>query len=332
MYSYILDELAGDLGLSVEIIRLDMIITSLLGESVVMNRVCRKCLLMIQGHVFLVDLMKFPFHGFDMILGMDWLIEHKTKVCFELKHITLRRKDGIEIVVVGERPKFLSNVVSMTKAEKMTSKYYEAYLAYALNSRNKEERVQDICIVREFLDMFSEELSCLPLDCEVEFRIELFPGTALVPIALYRMTPKELKELKVQLQELLDRGFIRSNVKELNVLKIAFRTQYGHYEFLVMSFGLTNASVAFMDLMNHEKQLYAKLSKCEFWLKEVMFLVAPLTKLLQKNLVFKWTDERQKSFVKHKAVLTKAPMLIQLDSGKFLWSIAMFHIWVSDVY
>ena len=106
-------------------------------------------------------------------------------------------------------------------------------------------------------------------------------------------------------------GYYQLTVKEVDVPKTAFRTRYGHYEFLVMSFGLTNAPTAFMDLMNRvfrpyvdkfvvvfiddilvyskdaeehaqhlkivlqtlrEKKLYAKLSKCDFWLKEVSFL------------------------------------------------------------
>lgn len=61
--------------------------------------------------MFLVNLMKFPFYGFDEILGMDWLIENKAKVDFETKRITLSNSNGLEIVFVGERLGFLFNVV-----------------------------------------------------------------------------------------------------------------------------------------------------------------------------------------------------------------------------
>ncbi|KAA3461088.1 DNA/RNA polymerases superfamily protein [Gossypium australe] len=142
--------------------------------------------------------------------------------------------------------------------------------------------------VREFPNEFLEELTKLPLDHEAEFRIELLPEIVLVSIALYHMAPKELKELKVQRQELLNHGFIRPGVspwralvlffkkkygslrlcigyrsefyqlkvKETDVSKIAFRTHYGHCEFLVMFFGLANALAAIMDLMKQVFQLF----------------------------------------------------------------------------
>nr|GEV21634.1 putative reverse transcriptase domain-containing protein [Tanacetum cinerariifolium] len=152
----------------------------------------------------------------------------------------------------------------------------------------------------------SNVITSLPPARPVEFQIDLIPGAAPVARAPYRLAPFEMKELSEQLQELSDNGFIRPNIP-----KTAFRTRYGHYEFQVMPYGLTNAPVVFMDLMNrvckpyldkfvivfiddiliyskdekeHEEhlkailellkveKLYAKFSKCEFWIPKVQFL------------------------------------------------------------
>ncbi|XP_015075341.1 uncharacterized protein LOC107019330 [Solanum pennellii] len=168
----------------------------------------------------------------------------------------------------------------------------------------------------------------LPLDRDIDFCIDVDLGTQPISIPPYRMAPAELKVLREQLQDLLSKGFIRPSgasvfskiylrsghhqlkVRAEDIPKTAFRTRYVHYEFLVMSFGLTNAPAAFMDLMNgvfrpyldsfvivflddiliysrtkeeHEhhlrivlgilkEKLYAKFSKCEFWLSLVAFL------------------------------------------------------------
>ena len=236
----------------------------------------------------------------------------------------------------------------------------------------------NIPIVREFIDVFPDELPGLPPEREIEFGIELQPNTQPISIQPYRLAPAELTELKKQLDELLSKGFIRPSsspwgapvlfakkadgtlrlcidyrklnhvtvknkyplpriddlfdqlrgshrfskidlrsgyhqlrVREEDIPKTAFRTRYGHFEFLVMPFGLTNAPAAFMDLMQRifrpyldcfviifiddilvysrndseheqhlrivlqllrENRLYAKFSKCEFWQTEVKFL------------------------------------------------------------
>lgn len=77
------------------------------------------------------------------------------------------------------------------------------YLPYMIDTEISEQKLVDIPVVREFLNVFLKELSRLPPDREVEFSIDILPGTSLVSKASYRMAPTELKELKVQLQKLL---------------------------------------------------------------------------------------------------------------------------------
>ncbi|XP_042012034.1 uncharacterized protein LOC121760433 [Salvia splendens] len=193
---------------------------------------------------FRANLMELPFREFDIILGMDCLYVHRALVDCGKKRIILYTLDGHEVIVVGERSDYLDNVISATTARKLVRKGCKAYLAYILDTRAEDPKLTDIPIVSEYPDVFLKSY-----------------------------------QLKVK----------------VDVFKMTFRTRYDHYEFKVMPFGLTNAPAAFMDLMNrvfqpyldqndHEqhlkivlqvlrnKQLYAKLSKCEFCLSEVAFL------------------------------------------------------------
>nr|GEW40007.1 reverse transcriptase domain-containing protein [Tanacetum cinerariifolium] len=204
----------------------------------------------------------------------------------------------------------------------------QVFIAQVMEKKSDEKGLEDIPIVREFLEVFLEELPGLPLVRQVEFQIELVPGAVPVACSPYRLAPSEMHELSNQLQELADRGFIRLSssvyskidlrssyhqlrVRDEDIPKMAFKTRYGHYKFQVVPFGLTNAPAVFMDLMNrvckpyldkfvmvfiddiliysHNKKerenhlriilellkkdkLYAKFSKCDFWISIVQFL------------------------------------------------------------
>ncbi|GKE97947.1 hypothetical protein Tco_0021298, partial [Tanacetum coccineum] len=141
--------------------------------------------------------------------------------------------------------------------------------------------------------VFPNDFPGLPPPRQVKFRIELVPGAAPVACAPYRLALLEMKELFDQLKELSEKGFIalgssgscvylkidlRSGyhqlcIREEDIPITAFRTRYGHYEFQVMPFGLTNAPAEvheehlkiILGLLKKE-QLYAKFSKCDFWL------------------------------------------------------------------
>ena len=143
---------------------------------------------------------------------MDWLSKHQAIVDCGQMTVVLRCSNQSEVIVHGIRSGAMSNVISAMQARRLMRKGCETFLALILDSKRGQVDVEKIPVVREFPDVFPEELPGIPLEREVDLSIEIVPGIVPMSRAPYRMAPTELKELKSQLQELMDKGFIRPSV------------------------------------------------------------------------------------------------------------------------
>ncbi|TYJ96189.1 ty3-gypsy retrotransposon protein [Cucumis melo var. makuwa] len=244
----------------------------------------KACQIEIANQMLDVTLLVLDMQDFDIILGMDWLpADHASIDCF--------------------------------------------------HTNKPEVSFSSEPVVREYPDVFLDELPGLPPPREIDFVIELEPDTTSISRAPYRMAPAELKELKVQLQEFLDKGatvfskidlrsgYHQLRIRDSDIPKTAFRFRYGHYEFIVLSFCLTNAPAVFMDLMNRVFK--------DFLDTFVIVLIddiliyskteAEHKEHLHQGTPFVWSPACESSFKELKQKLVSAPVLTVPDgSGGFV--------------
>ncbi|GJW56627.1 putative reverse transcriptase domain-containing protein, partial [Tanacetum coccineum] len=178
------------------------------GNLVGTNTVIQSCNLILLNQPFEIDLIPIKLGSFDVIIGMDWLSKYHARIICDEKvvHIPI---DGETLIIRGDRSKTRLSLISCIKTERYISRGYQVFVAQVMEKKSDEKRLEDIPVVREFLEVFPEDLPGLPLVRQVEFQIDLMTGAAPVARAPYRLAPSEMQELSDQLQELVDRGFIR---------------------------------------------------------------------------------------------------------------------------
>ena len=164
---------------------------------------------------------------FDIIFGMDWLATHYAIVGYHRKKVIFQVPGEIKFYFVGSGAYTSPQVISALQARRMMKKGCKGYLATMTDTQQGELKLEDIPIVREFPDVFPEDLSGLPPDREIEFSIDLLPGSSPIFEAPYQMAPAELRALKEQLQELLDKGCIRPSVSPWGALVLFVREKDG---------------------------------------------------------------------------------------------------------
>jgi hypothetical protein len=181
-------------------------------DSLICSKVAEDCPISIGGRILLANLTVFKMLGYDVILGMDWLSKHHASIDCRRKEITFWSPEGEEFKYCGSQVRATSALLSAMQAKRDAREGSCVYLAYVTAKPENEVKLENILIVCDYPDVFTEVYSGLPPNREVEFTIDLVPRTQPIHKAPYRMAPTELKELKEQLEELLDRGFIRPSV------------------------------------------------------------------------------------------------------------------------
>ena len=209
--SYICMEEMSDKLPSVELLTYDLLVTSPLGHSVRVNSVYKNWPLLVHDREFSVDLIALPFQKFYLILEMDWLSKHRVIVNCDKKIVLLKCSNLSEVTVQGIRSESIPKVISAMEARHFLRKGCEAFLPLILDFKREQVNFENP-VIREFPGVFPEELPGVPPKREVDLSIKVVQGTTPISRAPYRMAPTELKMLKTQLQELLDKGFIQPSV------------------------------------------------------------------------------------------------------------------------
>ncbi|GJX73365.1 putative reverse transcriptase domain-containing protein [Tanacetum coccineum] len=325
------------------------------GQLVEIDKVIKGCKLEIEGRVFDIDLIPFGHGSFDVIIGMDWLSNHKAEIVCHEKVVRIPLLDGKVLRVLGGRPKEKARLLMSAKAS--------------------DKKQEEIVVVKNFHES-PYRLAPSELE-ELSGQLKELQDKELNKLTVKNRYPlPRIDDLFHQLEGSqffsnidLRTGYHQLRVHEDDIPKTAFRTRYEHFEFTVMPFGLTNAPAVFIDLMNRvcrpyldkfvivfiddiliysknreehvehlrlvlellrKEKLYAKFSKCEFWLKEVQFLGHVINgngihvDLSKIKAVRNWKaprtpsegEEQENAFQTLKDKLCNAPLLALPDGPK----------------
>ena len=139
---------------------------------------------------------------------MEWLSTHHVSLDYFTKKIVFYKLGFLKLKFEEDHRVLPTCVISTLKVKRLLHKGCEAYLAHVIDTSTSKVTLKSVPIMQEFSDVFFEDLSRLRPDRELEFGVDLLLGSAPIFIPLYRMASTELKELKTQLQDLVDKGFI----------------------------------------------------------------------------------------------------------------------------
>jgi hypothetical protein len=190
LHSFISAAYVGKRNLPLALLKCQMIVSSP-GGDMTARHLWPKVNLKIRGVDFFANLIVLESKGIDVILRMDWLSKHKVLINYTKKSVKLTTSERKEMEFVIEPVVTTKGAANRAKVNQLDA-----------------SQGSEVPVVNEFLDVFPEELSGMPPDQDIEFVIELKPGTTPIYKTPYRMATLELAELKEHIKELLEKEFI----------------------------------------------------------------------------------------------------------------------------
>ncbi|XP_070054285.1 uncharacterized protein [Nicotiana tomentosiformis] len=207
--SYVTPYVAMEFGIEPEQLHEPLSVSTPVGESIVATGVYRDCVVMLHGRDTMEDLIELGMVYFDVIIGMDWLYSCFAKLVCPTRNVRFEFLN--EPVIEWKRDDVVpkGRFISYLKVTKMINKGCIYHLVWVNDTNTEAPTLESVPVINEFSQVFPDELVGIPIDRGIDFGVDVMPGTQLISIPPYRMAPTELKELKEQLKDLLEKGFIR---------------------------------------------------------------------------------------------------------------------------
>jgi hypothetical protein len=193
LHSFIFATYVGKHNLPLALLKCQLIVSCQRGYMPA-RQLCPKVNLKIRGVDFVANLIVLESKGIDIILGMDWLSKHKVLIDYAKKSVKLTTLDGKELEFVAEPVVIAKGVTNHAKVNQLDA-----------------SQGSEVPVVSEFSDVFPKLLLCMSPNRDIEFVIELMPGTSHIYMSPYKMATLELVELKEHIRLLLGKGFIHSS-------------------------------------------------------------------------------------------------------------------------
>jgi hypothetical protein len=206
-HSFITERFVSKGGLTASQMTRNMIV-QIPGSQVRAHLTCEGVPIDIHGISFQADLIILGTKGLDVVLGMDWMTKYQGHIDCAWKAITVTNSEGVKIEHIATMPS------------------HRAYYKKSVSGPTLDQ----VPVVCEYPDVFPEELPGMPSDRDIEFVIELIPGTAPIAQRPYRMNPQELEELKKQLADMLSKGLICPSASPWGSLVLFVDKRDGTYE------------------------------------------------------------------------------------------------------